>query len=414
MRVVHFSASDRIGGASIMAYRLHKAMRLQGVDSHMLALDPLLTDAHIWTVRPLDRLLIKLANHWRAGKLPRNAFGLRWDRSGIDPLSYPLVRNSDVYFVHSSGDGLVGTGAVERLLQTGKPVFIYLHDLSPVTGGCSCPMGCPSLETGCNDCPAGGGRRVAKSAARKREVYRHYPNLHILAGSHGVRQLAQAAWACKGLSVQLLAPTLDTELFSPRQRATFRWLFGLSKRAKCLLFVGDTRSPEQGWDRLQAALSQLKLYEWSVVLLGSSDVWGDNAPFPCKRVVALDRLYDEASLAALYNAVDLTVVPSLRGGFGRVAIESICCGTPVVGLDYGGLSDWVQHGLNGYLAKVEGLQDATVLQLSEAIQRGVEQTLSYEQRMEIATAMAARVGYEKVVPALIQGLQSLTRKVGLT
>ena len=85
-----------------------------------------------------------------------------------------------------------------------------------------------------------------------------------------------------------------------------------------------------------------------------------------------------------------------------------------MGLDYGGLSDWVQHGVNGYLAKVEGLQDATVLRLSEAIQRGVEQTLSYEQRMEIATAMAARVGYEKVVPALIQGLQSITRKVGLT
>lgn len=161
-------------------------------------------------------------------------------------------------------------------------------------------------------------------------------------------------------------------------------------------------------------MSQLKLYEWSVILLGSSDVWGNNAPFPCKRVVALDRLYDEASLVALYNAVDLTVVPSLRGGFGRVAIESICCGTPVVGLDYGGLSDWIQHGVNGYLAKVEGLQDATVLRLSEAIQRGVEHTLSHEQRVEIATAMAARVGYETVVPALIQGLQSLTRKVGLT
>ncbi|MCF6204983.1 MAG: glycosyltransferase [Methylococcaceae bacterium] len=45
------------------------------------------------------------------------------------------------------------------------------------------------------------------------------------------------------------------------------------------------------------------------------------------------------------------VVPSLQENLSNAIMESLACGTPVVGFDVGGNSDMIEHQINGYLAK---------------------------------------------------------------
>ena len=45
------------------------------------------------------------------------------------------------------------------------------------------------------------------------------------------------------------------------------------------------------------------------------------------------------------------VVPSLQENLSNVIMESLACGTPVVGFDIGGNKDMIEHKRNGYLVK---------------------------------------------------------------
>lgn len=50
---------------------------------------------------------------------------------------------------------------------------------------------------------------------------------------------------------------------------------------------------------------------------------------------------------------DLVVIPSRREGFGKVALESLMLGKPVVAAQVGGLVELIQHDLNGFLVPAE-------------------------------------------------------------
>ncbi len=59
---------------------------------------------------------------------------------------------------------------------------------------------------------------------------------------------------------------------------------------------------------------------------------------------------DDNTRNALYQCADVTVFPSLYEPFGIVALEGMAAGTPIVVSDTGGMSEIIQHGVNGLKA----------------------------------------------------------------
>lgn len=72
-------------------------------------------------------------------------------------------------------------------------------------------------------------------------------------------------------------------------------------------------------------------------------------------------------LAELYAAADLFVFPSASETFGNVVLESLACGTPVIGADAGGVRTIIQHGKTGFLC-----EEKAVSQFVSAIDRLLE------------------------------------------
>jgi glycosyltransferase involved in cell wall biosynthesis len=62
---------------------------------------------------------------------------------------------------------------------------------------------------------------------------------------------------------------------------------------------------------------------------------------------------DPRMLVKLYNAADAFILPSLQDNLPNTVVESMCCGTPVVGFRIGGVPEMIEHMKTGYLAEVK-------------------------------------------------------------
>ena len=92
-----------------------------------------------------------------------------------------------------------------------------------------------------------------------------------------------------------------------------------------------------------------------LVVFGNRD--DKNVPdFPVK-VTFLGRIDDEDHLAKCYSAADVFLAPSLEDNLPYTVMESLACGTPVVGFKTGGIPDMVNHHHNGYLAEYKSSED---------------------------------------------------------
>jgi glycosyltransferase involved in cell wall biosynthesis len=67
--------------------------------------------------------------------------------------------------------------------------------------------------------------------------------------------------------------------------------------------------------------------------------------------VSFDGLITDDDLVAAYNRASVTACPNLLEPFGLVPLESMACGTPVVGIAEAGIRETVQHNENGLLTE---------------------------------------------------------------
>lgn len=176
----------------------------------------------------------------------------------------------------------------------------------------------------------------------------------IVAASEHERRALVERYGARRERVTVIPCGVDLDRFATDDHEGARARLGLS--GDVLLFVGRM-DPVKGIDVLLGAAARLKdRSSLTVVLVGGSgaepemrraralaEELGIGGLIQFRGAVPQDQLPD------YYRAATLTVVPSRYESFGMVPLESLACGTPVVGSKVGGLPTVVRDGQNGVL-----------------------------------------------------------------
>jgi glycosyltransferase involved in cell wall biosynthesis len=127
-----------------------------------------------------------------------------------------------------------------------------------------------------------------------------------------------------------------------------------------IIFGGASalKNERKGFDLLKQALATLDAAlrcRSMLVVFGSNEPpGGADLSMP---VHFVGDLSDDVSLACLYSAANVMVVPSKQENLANTIMESLACGTPVAAFDIGGNRDLILHRENGWLAKPFNVAD---------------------------------------------------------
>lgn len=358
MRILHLCTYDA-GGAGNAAIRLHEGLLGIGVDSVFASK----------RVTSPGRARIGLAHEgfdWRADYSPSIEFHLA---RLLAPTKRPVLAGGflkgvglralgkmhvDLIHLHWVDHGMVTSRDLAELSRRGIPIVWTMHDLSPASGGFGFREGI-GLSPGAFGPlirPGGGLNSSARNLHRRENALRH-AKLTAVAPSAWLTAEAERSPVFANHRVEHIPNGIDTDVFAPTDRQQARARLGLPADAKVILFGADTfEDTRKGISHLQAALQRIPttVNGSGLMLVGfgnKTELKASDFPIPVR---GMGRLSDQEVIASLYSAADVFVCPSREDNLPNTMVESLSCGTPVVGFEIGGLTDLVIPGKTGFLA----------------------------------------------------------------
>jgi glycosyltransferase involved in cell wall biosynthesis len=389
MKVLQLSTSDLGGGAARAAYRLHKQLRLLGVDSNMYVQEKLGDDQYIFgpngkvekglsSIRPtLDLLPL-----YMLGKSDKTISSAWFPNRIYKRLSSV---NADLIHLHWINRGFIQVSIMHHL---SIPILWTFHDMWPFTGGCHYDLDCGRYMDQCGICPQIGSSRKSDISRwiwlRKTNAWQS-KNICIVCPSKWMAECSAQSSLFAESRIEVIANGLDLARFRPIDRESARELIGLPQKKKLVLFsaIKGINNPHKGFKYIEPILYQLSTMMWKdkleLVVMGSSkpiDPQVESLPSHY-----LGHLNDEILLSIIYGAVDLLLVPSIQDNLPSTIMEAIACGTPCVAFNVGGISDVIDHQINGYLAEKFDVHDFA---------HGINWILENKERYSILSELARK------------------------
>ncbi|HEX3933764.1 MAG TPA: glycosyltransferase, partial [Puia sp.] len=154
------------------------------------------------------------------------------------------------------------------------------------------------------------------------------------------------------------------EVFRNYNKASGRELFNIPVDKKVILFISESIENERkGFDLFLKAIEILGVRnDYILVAVGSSD-----KNYNIGNLINIQGVHDERLMALLYSSADMCVIPSREDNLPNVMLESMACGTPVIGFPVGGIKETIIDGFNGLLCGERSAQS-----LADAIERFLE------------------------------------------
>lgn len=374
MVIWHFN-SLLIGGAAIAARRIHDSFVSRGFPS-LFFYDPdsgNVDDSTYRPFKPVKNLSVSqkvrglIRRHHLISIVARHTLN-RPD--GYDqffpvwqPYTTPFPQHNhppDIIHLHWF-TGCVDYPSFFASVPDWLPIVWTLHDMNPFTGGCHYAWDCTSFQSHCCNCPqlaAASPHDLAHKNFRIRSRALRNKNLHIVAASRWLEFQARKSCLFKNAkSFRTIPYGIDTVKYRPLNKEACRQALGIPTEMFVVCFVAATlKDRRKGLNELLSALHHIADFKQTVcLLLGHMDAsykWPNSL-----NVMALGYIESPEKQSLIYSAADVFAIPSLQDNLPNTVMETMACGTPVVGFNIGGIPDMVHHMETGLLARGGDVDD---------------------------------------------------------
>jgi glycosyltransferase involved in cell wall biosynthesis len=354
MRIIKLNANDIKGGAARAAYRIHKGLLFQNIDSKMWVQQK---ESDDFTVKKINSNFLNIPTllNGRINKLPLKFFNVNedgpWSINWWPTHIHKEIKktNPDIVHLHWIGNNFT---SIKDLGKIKKPIVWTLHDMWPFTGGFHYSLQCLNHEE----------TFLSKRIWKKKMRYWKDMDLTIATPSNWLGKQAGKSELFKNKTIKVIPNGIDTETFKPIDKKEARNILNLSLDKKYILFgaMSATSDKRKGYNHLREAL---KIYKNKYKENNNVEtlIFGASKPETDIDIGIktnyLGQINDDTTLSLVYSTADVMVAPSLQDNLPNTVMESLSCGAPCVAFNIGGIPDMVDHKQNGYLATPYSSED---------------------------------------------------------
>jgi len=355
MRIVHINTYDK-GGAAKACIELHRTQLRQGLNSWILVLrksratnDMRIVDLKSCLSHPIiyywliikskinywtNRLRIVVSGHFNDGNF-------NFYRSSYRIHKLELVRNADIIHLHWVANFLDWPTFFSKL--KGKSIIWTLHDQHPFSGGYHyLPISVLSL------------RGVV---LRNLNIIRNAiinTTLTVISPSYWIHEIAKNSRSLRSHNHVIIGNCINTSIFNGLEQEKNGITFPPQSRLRLLFVAHFVNDKRKGLNYLLKVLDREDVGDFHLTIVGEGLVSPQNS-----YIEHLGYVSDDYELAKIYRSSHLLVAPSLDDNLPSTLLESLCCGTPVVAFDVGGISEIIRHNENGRLSRVGNIEELT-------------------------------------------------------
>lgn len=381
MKILIINAFDR-GGAANACLRLHEGLLSEDIDSFVLLKNKQKNTPNTEVAKQkknqkskFQKAILKLKRILKELKIlkdkPSKIETFIDSRSSkLEMFSFPfsnyditesnLYKEADIVNLHWVADFLDYKSFFEK---NTKPIVWTLHDMNPFTGGEHYEelfLGIDAEGKPINRIKTVLEKKVSGiNLNLKKNIINNLENLTIVSPSKWLTKEAIKSEVFSGKKVFNIPNSLNHEIYIPRDKEYSRDIFKIPKDKKVILFVADSISNNRkGFIFLKKAFEQFAMDNIILCAIGNKNSELESI----NNILELGPIYDERLMSIAYSAADVFVIPSLMDNLPNTVLESIMCGTPVIGFPVGGIPDMIQDWENGLLTK-----DISVTSLLETL-----------------------------------------------
>lgn len=307
-----------------------------------------------------------------------------YPQSPCDITESPYYQEADIIHLHWVADFLDWETFFSK---NTKPVVWTLHDQNPFLGGEHYAERYLGIDNLGKPIP----RQYTEAEINmefqlinfKKELFRDVKNIYVVSPSLWLLYSSKESDLFAKFPHFHIPYGYPVQKFKPFNQNFSREFFGIPDNKIVLLFVANSiHDNRKGYQFLLKAIKLLPVAVQEKIILVSigskSEVNQQN------NVMELGKITDERVMALAYSAADFFIIPSLEDNLPNTMIESILCGTPVIGFPTGGIVDVVINNETGFVCP-----EISVNALKQTIEKAISENKVFD-RVQIA-----KIAYKK-------------------